>query len=173
MPADLGRPCSFDRAHVSSSLFNSECLTILFGRHYHPDKIGRDYGYAHHCRRGAAASVDGRLHEVVEAARDAGVSMLWCIDHFTSLLLYSIWDSGFSPFASPDNSPDKIFEYQTMSIEEYSATVGLITNASVEAGRARGAATPGPQMLVVAPGLAHPPVDADRSVFSIAKRFNA
>jgi len=54
------------------------------------------------------------LHAAVEAARDSGVSALWCIDHFTSFVPHSIWDAGFSPFASPDNSPDEIFEYQTI-----------------------------------------------------------
>ena len=55
-----------------------------------------------------------RLHEVVLAARDSGVSALWCIDYFTSFVPHSIWDDDFSPFASPDNSPDEIFEYQTL-----------------------------------------------------------
>ena len=55
-----------------------------------------------------------RLHEVVAAARDSGVSALWCIDHFTSFVPHSVWDADFSPFASPANSPDEIFEFQTM-----------------------------------------------------------
>jgi len=54
------------------------------------------------------------LHGAVDAARDSGVSALWCIDHFTSFVPNSIWDIEFSPFAAPDTSPDEIFEYQTM-----------------------------------------------------------
>ena len=67
----------------------------------------------------------GLVDAAIAGAQEAGVDTMWCIDHFGSFVPQSIWDSDFSPFATPGTSPDEIFEFQTLLGYVSARTAGI------------------------------------------------